>query len=143
MRFKTSHKYAVANPLGVNPYTKRSRDYDWKFWAIKTWGRYLNPKNTNDVWITCMYPGCSQVRGLVADHVIPRSNFRVDPWNPCNSQILCWIHNSEKGSEHGPQWDFRPWKYKVFQRYMRRRDWTRDPFEGWKPNHPKKGSKPL
>lgn len=111
------------NTTGSNSRRKSNKKYDWSYWAMKSWGRFTTAYNF-DSYITCMKPGCNRIKGLVADHVYPRSGFRHDPWNPCNSQILCWEHNGEKGSSHGPQWDYRSWKYKVFQRCLRRRDWT-------------------
>jgi len=78
-----------------------------------------------------MVPGCKEFKFLVADHVIPRSNFRIDPWIPTNSQIICWGHNSEKGSSHGPQWDFRTEEYKKFQVELAEKEWEKDHMGRW------------
>lgn len=119
---------------------------DWSIWALKCRTWFLNPnykegnkatypdfrgKEKIYVPVSCMFPGCGKVSNLNVDHVIPRSNFRGDNWDPCNHQILCQYHNFEKGSQHGKKWDFRTWEFKVFQRWLRRVDWVHHPFEGW------------
>lgn len=63
---------------------------------------------------------------IEADHAaIPRSNrLRGDPWDPANGQILDHDCNSEKGSSHGPKWDFRTTERKIHQMQKASVDWN-------------------
>ncbi len=128
--------------LGRTGYTPtKSRQNDWRKWQTRTWAHWLL-RNTSSKNIVCMC-GCGRVKFHI-DHIMPRSNFRGDNWDPCNGQLLHAELNMEKGSQHGPQWDFRPWKYKVYQRYRRRLDWTYNTVtRHWEMNEIKKEPKPL
>lgn len=110
---------------------KNNPQYDWRFWQLRCWGLFLTKKlGHEEVNLPCMC-GCGRRSNLVADHVMPRSNFRGDNWDPCNGQIIHWALNSEKGSQHGPKWDFRSKEYKEFQERLRDKDWIHDPLDGW------------
>lgn len=87
--------------------------------------------------------GCGKWIGLDIDHVIPRSNFRIDPWDPCNGQLIHHALNMEKGSSHGKKWDFRPKKFKAFQRLMRAKEWRKDHMGRWEYIHPEKKNPPA
>lgn len=65
---------------------------------------------------------------IEADHAaIPRSNrLRGDPWDPANGQILDHDCNSEKGSIHTPEWDFRSNERKIHQMQKASVDWNKN-----------------
>lgn len=115
----------------ANPRIK-NRKADWKFWQLRCWSLFLLKKHGKYVTIRCMC-GCGAWRDLNEDHVIPLSNFKIkDPWDPCNGQILDWKLNVlDKGSSHGPKWDFRSEEYKEFQIWLRDKDWTWNQFDKW------------
>ena len=114
---------------------------EWRMWNIKTWLNYRYDEKAKELGISagimadegkeptvgCMK--CGRRTSLEADHIVPRSNFRGDNWDPTNGQMLCHDCNSEKGSQHGPEWDYRPEKYKAFQKEKASKEWKLDPMQ--------------
>ena len=99
----------------------RRRDHEWRVWQFRCLSAWLDSNGTQNS-ITCLR--CGALSYLQADHVMPRSNrLHGDPWHPCNGQILCLPHNMEKGSRHGPQWDFRSKGFKEFQQKKAEAEW--------------------
>lgn len=57
---------------------------------------------------------CGRMQGLQADHVIPKSNFRIILHDPLNGQVLCNWCNDDKGSVHTDGTDYRPLNMRKF-----------------------------
>lgn len=130
-RVRMSRANVFSNKSSGNGRAKDSRDYIWSEWNMRCWNLYLEKVfGPGKHRIVCMC-GCNETIRLVVDHRYPRSNFRRDAWDPCNGQVITWGLNSEKGSSHGKKWEFRSWEYRVFQRWLRAKEWRHDIFEGW------------
>ena len=102
-------------------YIKNKLQSVWSRWQIRAWGMYWCQNLANGP-IPCMH--CGKISGLVADHVMPRSNkLHGDPWDPKNGAILCHLCNFDKGSRHGESLDYRPQAYKAFQKALADKEW--------------------
>lgn len=76
----------------------------WSAWIKKTQVAYLYQTKFQD-YGQC--EKCGKLTSLQADHVIPKSNFRIILNDPLNGQVLDNICNVAKGSIHKDGTDYR------------------------------------